>query len=306
MAAVHLNRHGKSGLGSPLQHGFLRAAAAGLLIAERHRLNATHQIGEGGVFDQVFDGIAMGRGHEHHATLGNGASRLGFQLGADLVNNDHLGHVVFHGLDHHLVLKLRPGYLHAPGAADGGMGNVAIPSDFIAGVNHHHPLAQVVGQHPGDLAQGGGLAHTRAPHQQQRLAGIEQVAHHGHCAKHCSAHPAGESHDRAGAVADRTDAMQGALNAGTVVAAEAAESLHHCSQVGALQGLIAQGAYLARVAGLGHPAQVEHNLQQLLTRLGGSQGRLHHLRQQGQQAIEVVGDALGGDQSRAGHRIARH
>ena len=93
----------------------------------------------------------MGRGHEHHAPLGNRAGRQGLELGADFIDHDDLGHVVLHRLDHHLVLELGSGHLHAPGPTNGGVGDVAIAGNFIAGVNHHHPLAQVIGQHPGNL-----------------------------------------------------------------------------------------------------------------------------------------------------------
>ena len=170
VAAAHLHRQGEGGFGGPLQHRLLGAAAAGLLVPQGHRLDPAHQIAEGGIADQVGQFVAMGRGHQHHAPFGDGAGRLGLQLGADLIDHDDLGHVVLHRLDHHLVLQLRPGHLHAPGAADGRMGDVAVAGDLVAGVDHHHPPLQVVGQHPGDLPQGGGLAHPRTAHQQQRLA----------------------------------------------------------------------------------------------------------------------------------------
>ena len=48
------------------------------------------------------------------------------------LDHDHLGHVVLHRLDHHLVLQGRPGHLHAARPADGGMGDVAIAGDLMA------------------------------------------------------------------------------------------------------------------------------------------------------------------------------
>ena len=102
----------------------------------------------------------MGRGHQHHPPFRNRASGLRLQLGADLIDHDHLRHVVFHRLDHHLMLKLRPGHLHTPRTPDGGMGDISVASNFIAGVNHHHPFFQLIGQNAGDLAKGRGLPHA--------------------------------------------------------------------------------------------------------------------------------------------------
>ena len=258
---MHLHGQGEGRFGRPFLHGLLGTATARLLIAQGYRLNAADQVAEGGVLEQIAKGVAMGRGHQHHAPLGDRAGRLGLQLRADLIDHDDLGHVVFHRLDHHLVLQLRPGHLHAPGPADGGVGDVAITGDLVAGVDHHHPPLQLIGQDPGDLAQGRGFAHPRPPHQQQRLARVKQVPHHRHRAVNGPAHPAGEANDLAGAIADGADAMQGALNSGPVVAAEGPQLLNHGPKIAALDHCRAQGQGPAGIAGLRDPAQIQHHFQ---------------------------------------------
>jgi hypothetical protein len=108
----------------------------------------------------------VGGGHQNHTPLSDGTGGLGLQLGTNLIDNDHFRHVVFHRLNHHLVLQLRASNLHPAGPANGRMRNVAITGDLIACIYYYHPLIELISQHPGDLAQGGGLAHTRTAHQQ--------------------------------------------------------------------------------------------------------------------------------------------
>jgi hypothetical protein len=50
------------------------------------------------------------------------------------------------------MLKLWPSHLHAPRSTNGGMRDITIPRDFIAGINHHDTLSQVIGKNPSDLA----------------------------------------------------------------------------------------------------------------------------------------------------------
>jgi hypothetical protein len=104
IACVHFHSERERGFSGPLQHCFLGAATAGLLVAQRHRLNSTHQVGKGGIFDQVGQLIAVGRGHQNHTPLSDGTGCLGLQFGTNLIDHDDFWHVVFHRLDHHLVL----------------------------------------------------------------------------------------------------------------------------------------------------------------------------------------------------------
>ena len=241
----------------------------------------------------------MGGGHEHHAPFGNSAGSLRFELGADLVDHDHLRHVVFHRLDHHLVLQFRPGHLHAPRPTNRGVRDVSIAGDLIAGVNHHNPLAQLVGQHASDFPQSRGFAHTRPAHQQQRLTTVEQIPNNRHSAKHSTADSAGEAHHITATVANRTDAMQGALNPGSIVSPELTKTFNSGQQLLATEAGIPKGHGAAWVTGLRNPPQIQDHLQQLIPAGRRFQRHLQRSRQQSQQAIEIVGDAF------RGHRQAQ-
>ena len=113
----------------------------------------------------------MGGGDQLDAALGDGPRGLGLELGADLVDDDHLGHVVLDGLDHDRVLLGGGGDLHAPGPAYPCVGDVAVAGDLVGRVDDDHALACVVRQDPGHLAQHGGLADPRPAEQQDAVAG---------------------------------------------------------------------------------------------------------------------------------------
>ena len=102
----------------------------------------------------------MGRGDQLHAPLRDSACGGGLLLRAHLVDDDRLGHVVLHGLDHHAVLLGRCRHLHAPGAANGRMGHVTVAGNLIGCVDDDYPFLRFLGEHPGHLAQHGGLANA--------------------------------------------------------------------------------------------------------------------------------------------------
>jgi hypothetical protein len=149
---VHFHSHRESGFSRPFEHGFLAATTASLIVAKGDGFNATNEVAQGWIFNEVGEGIAVRCRHQGHPPFSNRAGCTRFQLSADFINDDHLWHVVFHGLNHHLVLKLWPSHLHAPRSTNGGMGNVTIPRNFIARVNHHNTLPQVIGKNASDLA----------------------------------------------------------------------------------------------------------------------------------------------------------
>lgn len=99
--------------------------------------------------DEVFQKLPVGGGDELHAALGNGPARERLLNGGDLVDDDHLRHVVLHSLNHHLVLVLRVRHLHAPGAPDGAVRHVAVAADLIAGIDDHNALVKLVGEDAG-------------------------------------------------------------------------------------------------------------------------------------------------------------
>jgi hypothetical protein len=140
LPVLDLDNYVKGGWSLALKHSLLRAPPAGLFIAEGHRLDAAHQIAQGRVLQQVVQGDAVGGTDQLHPALGNRARRGRLQLAADLVDDDHLGHVVLHRFDHHLMLVFGLGHLHTPGPADSRMGDVAIAADLVGGIDHHDAL----------------------------------------------------------------------------------------------------------------------------------------------------------------------
>ena len=105
---------------------------------------------------------------ELDAALGDGARRVRLELGADLVDDDDLGHVVLDGLDHHRVLEGGRAHLHAAGAADGRVRDVAVAGDLVGGVDDDDALVEVVGQDARGLAQHRRLADAGTAHDEDR------------------------------------------------------------------------------------------------------------------------------------------
>ncbi len=103
------------------------------------------------------------------------------------------------------------------------------------------------------------------------------------------AHPAGEADHVADPVADGGDAVERALDAGAVVLAEAADPLDHVGQI--LAGDRHARDVLAALGEphLGHPAQVEDDLDQAVLVRMGRDRLLHPRRHHRQQQLQVVG-----------------
>ena len=123
--------------------------------------------------------------------------RLRLQLGADLIDDNHLRHVVLHRLDHHPMLLGGPRHLHAAGPPNAGMRHVAVPRDLIGRIHHHHPLAQLVGRHPRRLSQQRRLAHAGPAQDQERASGFDDILDQGRRASDRASDPAGEADDLA-------------------------------------------------------------------------------------------------------------
>ncbi len=203
----------------------------------------------------------MRRPHQLHPPLGNRACRLRLQLGADLVDHDHLGHVVLHRLDHHRMLLGRPAHLHAPRPPDARMRHVAIPSDLVGGVHHHHPLAQLIGQHARRLAQQRGLAHPRPPQNQQRAPLLDDVADEGHGAAHRAPDAAGQPHHLAAPVAHGADAVQRPPDPRPVVSPKLPDPLYDTVQLFTCDRIIAEDHLPCRESALGRAPKVQDNLE---------------------------------------------
>ncbi len=267
-------------------------ATARLLVAERDGLDAAHEIGEGRVQHQVVERVAVGGPDQLHAALCDRPRGRRLELGADLVDDDHLGHVVLDRLDHHRVLLGRGADLHPTRVADSRVRDIAVARDLVAGVDHDHPLAEVIRQHASHLPQHRRLADARPAEDQDALPRLDDLADDVDRAEDRSADAAGQPDDLAGSVANGADAVQRPLDAGPVVVPEDADVIDHVGDVG-LGHLSVEELFLAvREAGLRAPAEVHHHLEQVGPVREGAQA-IHDLgRERLQQGVQVVGRLL--------------
>ena len=118
----------------------------------------------------------MGGAHELHAPLGDRARGLGFEFGADLVDDDYLGHVVFHRFDHHGVLLGGRGHLHPARPADARVRDVAVAGDLVRRIDDNHPLLELVGQDAGHFAQQRRLTHAGLTQDKDARPALHEVA----------------------------------------------------------------------------------------------------------------------------------
>ena len=197
-----------------------------------------------------------------HAALRDRASCRGLRLGPDLVDDHDLGHVVLHRLDHDGVLALRARDLHATGAPDPGVRDVAVAADLVGGVHDDDPPPDLVGQHTGRFAEQGRLADPGRPEQEHAMARLDHVAQDFRGTTHGAPDAAGESDHVARPVADRRDAVESPLDAGTVVARERTERGRDVEEILAGHRGFAESNGAVGEAGLGGPPQIENHFEQ--------------------------------------------
>ena len=288
VARLNFHYHIKSGRRLAFQHRLLRAAKTRLLVAQRHRLYPANQVGQRGVHNQIVQRVPVGRSHQLHPPLGNSSGGGGLLRRPHLVNDDDLRHMILHRLNHHPVLLGGRRHLHPPGVADGGMGNVPVPGNFVGSVHDDNPLARLVGQHPRHLPQHRRLAHPGAPQQQDIFAAVREILNHLDGAENGAPHPAGDAHHAAAAVADGRNAMQRPFHTRPVVAAEMADAVHNVLQIGAAHRRIIQHHIAVGKARLRRPAQIQDNLQQVVQVLPFPQRRQQLARQRRQQLLQFI------------------
>ncbi len=293
LAILDLHDHVERRRRLALEDALLGPAAARLLVAQRHALDAADQVGERRVQHQVVEVVAVRRPDQLDAALGDRPGGHRLQLRPDLVDHDDLGHVVLDRLDHHLVLERRRADLHPARLADGRVGDVAVAGDLVRRVHDHDALAQVVGQDAGGLAQHRRLADARAAHDEDRLPGLHEVADDLDRAVDGPPDPAGQPDDLAGPVPDRADPVERPLDAGPVVVAERADLVDHQRDVGLGHLAVQEDDLAVGEARLRDAAQVQHDLDEP-ARVGQGMDRRHDLRRQrAEQRVEVV-DHLAG------------
>ncbi len=187
------------------------------------------------------------------------------KLGADFVDHHDFRHVVLDRLDHDRMLFRRARHLHTSCATDRRMRNIAVARNLVRGIDDHHALAEIVGQHAGDFAQQGRLADTRLAEQQHTLAFFDQILDDIDRAKDSSTDAAGYADHRARSITHRRDTVQRALDTGAVIFAEVADARRRYSP-----GLRARPPYPkerslpAAKARLGQSSQVHDDLDQIL------------------------------------------
>jgi hypothetical protein len=157
---------------------------------------------------------------ELDAALGDRARRGRFLLGADLVDDHDLRHVVLDCLDHHRVLQRRRRHLHAPRATDAGMRDVAVTGDLVRGIDDDDALREVVREDARDLAQHRRLPDSGTAEQQDAAPRLDDVADDLDRPVDGATNAEREPNDLPRAVPQRADAVERSLDAGAIVAAE--------------------------------------------------------------------------------------
>ncbi len=225
---------------------------------------------------------------ELHAALGNRARSYSFQLTSNLVDDDHLRHVILHGLNHQLVLQRGVRHLHAPRTPDRRVGNVAIAGDLIACIDNDHALH--LAAQTRRLAQQCRFAYARSPQQQDAAFAVDDILDDLDRTVDSAPHATGKADDIALTVADGRDAMQCALDASTVVGAKVAHARHHPAQVVERHFMLAQHQLAIGKARFGQPPQIHDDFDQVALALRLFQRHTDAVGQDGQQQIKIVGN----------------
>ena len=283
---LDLHHHIERGRRFPLQDRFLGPSSASLLVAQGHRLDAPHQIAEGGVERQIVQGAPMGCPHQLHAPLRYGARGLRLQNGAYLVDHYDLRHVILHGLDHHRVLHRRSDHLHAPSSPYGRVGDIAVTPYLVAGIHDHHSL--VFRQDPSHLAKHRRLPHAGLSQKQDAFPGSYDVSNDLDRPVDGPAHPAGQAHNAALPVPYRRDAMERALDASAVIFAEVPYPRGNVLDVVRGHLLRPQGGLRVQEPSLRFTTQIQDDLQQAILVALALQSRHDIRRKHLQQRLYVV------------------
>ena len=156
----------------------------------------------------------------------------------------------------------RRGHLHAAGAPDAVVRDVAVPGDLVRRVDDHDALAVLVGEDARHLAQHRRLAHAGPSQQKDAAPGLREVVDDLDGAEDRPPDARGQPDDLAFAVADRRDAVQRPLDAGAVVLPKVADALRH--QLEVLRGdLAAPDLHFAvEETGGGNAAEVEDDFEE--------------------------------------------
>jgi hypothetical protein len=288
LAVLDLDDHIEGRRRLALEYALLRPPPPRLLVTERHALDPADQIRQRGVEHQVVEVVAVRRPDQLHAAFGDRPGGGSFEFRADLVDDDDLRHVVLDRLDHDLVLERRCTDLHPARLADRRVGDIAVTGDLVRRIDHDDALAEVVGEHPGGLAQHRRLADARPPHDQDGFPGLDEVRDDLDRPIDGATDPQRQPDDLAVPVADRADPMERPLDPGAVVVSERADVIDDERDVRLGHLAVEKTDLGIGEAPLRLATEVHHDLDQLLA-IRQSMHRFDDLRRQRrQQHIEVI------------------
>ena len=205
---------------SSLEDGFPTASPTGFVVAECYGFDSPDEVGQCRIAHQVFETVSVGGCHELHTTLGDRARGGRFRLGADLVDDDDFGHVILDGLDHHGMLLAGMRHLHAPGPADGRVGDVAISGDLVRCIDDDDPPTSLIREQASGLPQERRLSYSGPAYQKCTAPGLDDITKNLHRPVHRSADATGEADDVGVPISDRRDAVQGPFDPRAVVGRE--------------------------------------------------------------------------------------
>jgi len=265
----------------------LRAPSAGFFIREGDRFDAADEVGKRRIEQQIFQRVAVRRADELNAALGYGTCGDGFQFTTDLVDHDDLGIVVLDRLDHHFVLECRFTDLHATGAADGRMGNIAVAGDLVRRVDNYDAL--LLRQDASSLTQHGGFANGRTSDQQDALAAKDNVLNDVDGAVNGAPHTTSQSYDGFVSIANGGDAMQRSFDSAAIICVETADSRDDVIQRLSLNLPVAQFALPVHVTRGGYATKIQDDFKQFVLAVDFFEFLRDLGWQHGQEIINVVG-----------------
>ncbi len=242
------------------------AAPSGFFIGQGNALDAADQIGQRRIEQQIFQRVTVGGADELNAALIDGARRLGFTFPADLIDDDDLRVVILHRLDHGFVLVGRARNLHAAGAADGRMRNIAVTTNLVAGIDDDHPF--LLGQNAGHFAQHRRFADSGATQNEDAMSFGDDILDDGDSAIDSAADATRQAHDLLAPVANAGNAVQGASDSRPIVVIEIADAGHNLFDLFVGDLGLAQHTLAIDVTSSRQAAEIHDDLQEFVLSSG--------------------------------------
>src|SRR5205807_1016357 len=211
-----------------------------LLRREHDRVQVADQAGEFRVEDHVTQRRPVRRRDQLDPPAGDGPGdpRVGGE--AQFVDDDGVGPMVDDGLEDRPGLPVarlrRPAGLgqrdlQPAGAADRGVRNLTVAADFVARVGDDHPAMELFGQDCCCAAKEGGLSRPGPADHQEAPACFQEIPEGFGGPGDRSSDPECEPNDLVIPVADAGDAVEGALDPGSIIFSKPGDPAEHILQV---------------------------------------------------------------------------